>query len=232
MTGALHFAPRQQRVEAVLFDLDGTLLDSHRALEGVFWRFLDVHGITRSAVDIHQFDGLTILEIVAALRTDWSLAADENSLFTAYLDGVRSAYVDQVFPFKGADAMLRRLHGHGTKLALVTAATSAVLMPLLKQLLWSELFDAVIPGDRVPRGKPAPDGYFAALQQMKVPPAQAIAVEDSRHGITAARAAGLAVVGIAPPERAAILMAAGATMVLPSVAAITSVLQSGEACRA
>jgi beta-phosphoglucomutase-like phosphatase (HAD superfamily) len=94
------------------------------------------------------------------------------------------------------------------------------------------LFDAVIPGDRVARGKPAPDGYVAALQHLQMAPAQAIAVEDSRHGIAAARAAGLTVIGIAPPKRAAILTAAGAAMVLPSASAITGVLRRLEACDA
>jgi len=232
MTAALHFAPRQQRIDAVLFDLDGTLLDSHLALEAVFWRFLDTHRIARSSVDIKHFDGLTIPEIVATLRHDWSLAAGENSLVGAYLDAVRSAYEGQVSPFAGADSLLRQLRAHGTKLALVTAAISPVLLPVLERLAWSELFDAVIPGDRVARGKPAPDGYVAALQALQVTPAQAIVVEDSRHGIAAARAAGLTVIGIAPSERAASLAAAGAAVVLPSVSAITSVLQHIEACDA
>jgi len=232
MTAALQFVPHGQAVEAVLFDLDGTLLDSHGALESVFWRFLGSHGIARGDVDIGQFDGLTIPEIVATLRTHWSLASDENSLVATYVDAIRSAYADQVSPFNGADAMLRRLHGRGTKLALVTAATSTVLTPLLERLAWSALFDAVIPGDRVPRGKPAPDGYRAGLEELKMSPARAIAIEDSRHGVAAAREAGLRVIGIAPPERAAVLTAAGATVVLPSVAAISNVLQSGEACHA
>ena len=232
MNAAFQFGPSGQTVEAVLFDLDGTLLDSHRVLKDVFWRFLDSHGIARGDVDINQFDGLTIPEIVATLRTDWSLASDENSLVATYVDAIRSAYAHQVSPFNGADATLRRLHGRGTKLALVTAATSTVLMPLLERLAWSALFDAVIPGDRVQRGKPAPDGYRAGLEELKMSPARAVAIEDSRHGVAAARGAGLMVIGIAPPERAAVLIAAGATVVLPSVAAIAHVLQSGEACRA
>jgi HAD superfamily hydrolase (TIGR01509 family) len=209
MTAVLQFVPHGQAVEAVLFDLDGTLLDSHGALESVFWRFLGSHGIARGDVDIGQFDGLTIPEIVATLRTHWSLASDENSLVATYVDAIRSAYADQVSPFNGADAMLRRLHGRGTKLALVTAATSTVLTPLLERLAWSAL-----------------------LEELKMSPARAIAIEDSRHGVAAAREAGLRVIGIAPPERAAVLTAAGATVVLPSVAAISNVLQSGEACHA
>lgn len=232
MTTALQFAPHRQAVEAMLFDLDGTLLDSHQVLESVFWRFLDRHGIGRGGVDVNQFDGLTIPEIVATLRTNWSLASDENCLVATYVDAIRSAYADQVSPFEGADAALRWLHGHGTKLALVTAATSTVLMPLLERLAWSALFDVVIPGDRVPRGKPAPDGYRAGLEELKMSSARAIAIEDSRYGVAAARGAGLRVIGIAPPERASVLTAAGATVVLPSVAAIANVLQSGGACRA
>lgn len=225
MTAALHFAPGRQTVEAILFDLDGTLLDSHRVLEGVFRRFLDTHGIARSAVDINKFDGLTIPEIVAALQRDWSLAPDENSLAATYLDAVRSAYIDHVSPFAGVDALLRKLRDRRIRLALVTAATAPVLVPLLERLAWSELFDTVIPGDSVPRGKPAPDGYLAGLQQMRMSPAKAIAVEDSGLGVAAARAAGLTVIGIAPPERAAILTAAGAVTVLPSAAAIADLLQ-------
>ena len=213
MTAALRFRPNGQMVEAALFDLDGTLLDSHEVLEAVFWRFVGTHGIARDDVDIKQFDGSTIPEIVATLRARWSLASDENTLVAAYVDAVRSAYTGQVSPFEGADATLRRLQRRGIKLALVTAATSPVLMPLLERLAWSALFDVVIPGDRVPRGKPAPDGYLAGLHGLKTSPARAVAIEDSRRGIIAARGAGLRVIGIAPPERAVLLTASGAAVV-------------------
>jgi len=230
MTVAVQLAPGQQALEAILFDLDGTLLDSHAALKDVFGHFLDRHGIQRDRVDVNAFDGLTIPEVVAVLRADWSLVPDESSLIAAYYAAVRSAYAD-VSPFDGADGMLRRLRAHGIKLALVTAATSRVLVPLLERLSWSELFDAIIAGDQVPRGKPSPDGYLAALRQMKMSAAQALAVDDSQHGVTAARAAGLKVIGVAPRERAATLKAAGADTVVPSVTAIAELAQSDGARR-
>jgi HAD superfamily hydrolase (TIGR01509 family) len=215
-------------LEAVLFDLDGTLLDSKSILEDVFWRFLDAHGIDRAAVDISAFDGLKIPEIVAALRRRWSLEESETTLTAAYLDAVRRSYTDSALPFDGVDRMLGELRGRGLKLALVTAATDAVLTPLLARLGWSGLFDVVISGDRVTRGKPAPDGYVAALHRLNLSPGRAVAVEDSRHGVTAATAAGLFTIGIAPPDRAAELTAAGALTVLARAAQVADLLRGRE----
>jgi HAD superfamily hydrolase (TIGR01509 family) len=215
-------------LEAVLFDLDGTLLDSKSILEDVFWRFVDGHGIDRAAVDINAFDGLKIPEIVAALRRRWSLEESETTLTSAYLDAVRRNYTDSALPFDGVDRMLGELRDRGLRLALVTAATDRVLTPLLARLDWSGLFDVVISGDRVARGKPAPDGYAAALHGLNLSPGRAVAVEDSRQGVSAATAAGLAAIGIAPPDRAAELTAAGAQVVLARAAQVADLLGGQE----
>jgi len=204
-------------IDACLFDLDGTLLDSQSVLEAVFWQFVEERGLERDRIAIDEFTGLTVREIATKLHDDANLKDTPADLAKAYIGLLQNRYCRDALPFDGAADLLDGLRARGIRLALVTAAQSSVLDPVLRRLGWVEKFDAIVPGESVARGKPFPDGYQSGLRQLAIAADRALAVEDSFNGIIAARRAGLMVVGVGSTERAERLRSAGAEAVIPAV---------------
>ncbi len=117
----------------------------------------------------------------------------------------------QVPILPGAESALERLAGD-FQLGLATSATLAVAQMVLAKTGWEKFFAVVVSADAVPRGKPAPDVYFRAVELLGADPPSTAAIEDSANGIRSAHAARLAVVAIPnhafPPDRGVLSSAA------------------------
>lgn len=183
-------------VAAVIFDLDGTLVDSVPALEDAYGAFLSARGRMPSRGEFIEMNGPSISEIVGELKRRHALAEPIADLSAAYGELVNRAYRERVRPFAGAEALLRRCRALGFRLALATAAPRRVASELLERLGWSEWFARCVGGDEVMRAKPHPDLYALCLARLAIQAGEAVAVEDSEHGEAAARAAGLEVLRV------------------------------------
>jgi HAD superfamily hydrolase (TIGR01509 family) len=184
-------------LHAILFDHDGTLVDSEavnlqlwrQALEPweltisdeLYWQRMLGVPIKQNAADILQLyrPDASIDELVAA-----KLAANETYLASSYFPQMPSA-----------DRVVRDLAGQ-LRLGLVSGSQRNCVEASLRGHAWEPLFEHVVTGDDVAHNKPAPDGYRRALELMQLDADACIAVEDTEVGICAARAAGLGVVAI------------------------------------
>jgi HAD superfamily hydrolase (TIGR01509 family) len=187
---------RRGALDALLCDLDGTLVDSKPALRAVYGAFVRAHGGVPSDAEFATLDGPSVGEIVARLRAAHGLGAAPEALERDYRARVSDAYRNAVGPMPGAGELVAQLRPSRVRAALVTSGYRDDVAPLLARTGWSEAFAAVVCGDDVARSKPAPDLYVAALRALAVVPAAALAVEDSAQGVAAARAAGVRVVAI------------------------------------
>ncbi len=104
----------------------------------------------------------------------------------------------ELAPFDGLREELQKWRGG--PLALATSSARAETNLILGRMGFEGWFDPIITCDDVPRAKPAPDCYALAIQRLGMPPAQCVAVEDSLHGIQAARSAGAGVLAVATSE--------------------------------
>jgi HAD superfamily hydrolase (TIGR01509 family) len=172
--------------DAVLFDLDGTLVDT----EGLWWQATSEVaaslGVTLGPADSRHVLGRTVEDVAAHLLslTREPCPDPAEDLTEAFAKRVSEGVT--VIP--GALALLSELHANRIPTALVTASPRAIVHLVLPRL--DHTFDLVISAEDTARGKPHPDPYLEATRRLGVDPRRCVAVEDSPPGIAAATAAG------------------------------------------
>jgi HAD superfamily hydrolase (TIGR01509 family) len=174
---------------AVLWDMDGTLVDSEPFWIDAELALADRHGGTWSEEDGLQLVGSDLLEAGAVMRERMGIGLDPARIVEELLDDV-TARLHQEVPWRpGARALLADLGAAGVPCALVTMSWARFVQPVLAALP-AGTFAAVVTGDRVARPKPHPDPYLAAAEALGVRPEDCLAIEDSDRGATSAERAG------------------------------------------
>jgi HAD superfamily hydrolase (TIGR01509 family) len=201
------------RVTALLFDLDGTLVHTDPVHFRAWREVLDRHGV---AIDeagyARRISGRHNPEIVADLLPSLDAAGRQ-----ALIDEKEARFRDlagRMSPLSGARELARRAHAAGMGTAVVTNAPRVNADFMLRALELDDAFDTVVLGDDLAAAKPDPAPYLEALRRLDCPPAEALAFEDSPSGVRSARAAGVAVVGLATTQRPEALRAEGAELVI------------------
>jgi HAD superfamily hydrolase (TIGR01509 family) len=179
----------------VLCDLDGTLVDSSNVLRRAYDGFLADRGSIGDDDEFADLVGPALPEIVHRLRDRHRLEEPFVALLADYHDRVSDAY-QGVRPCEGAHSFIAGVSAQGCRLALVTSAPRVLAHRALDGLRWTDEFPVIVCGDEVDRAKPASDLYEVALRQAGCSPERAVAVEDSPHGVSSARGAGLTVLAV------------------------------------
>ncbi|MEM6824676.1 MAG: HAD family phosphatase [Pseudomonadota bacterium] len=196
---------------ALLFDLDGTLIDSDPLHAQVF---IDIFAARGRSIDLDYYvrhmHGCINTEIFAEHFPE--LDAQEEHL--AKEAAFRDLLAKNVEPTPGARSLIDRAKVAGWGLAVVTNACRPNADAMLKALGLTALFDVVVVGDEETACKPAPDPYLSAMRTLGVDPTRAVAFEDSRTGLAAARASGAFTVGLRTSLNAAELQDAGAEITI------------------
>ena len=205
------------RCGAVLFDLDGVLVDSEQVVVRTWNRWaarhrLDIPDLVRRA------HGRRSIETVREVAPQLDPMAEAR-----WLEGIESSDAEGLGRLPGAAELFQAIPAD--RRAVVTSGGRA----LAEFRLASVGFPAprvLISADDVQRGKPAPDGYLLAAERLGVAPAECIVIEDTPPGIAAGRAAGATVIAVATTFPAPELDRAN--VVVPSLAAVTGTLRGAE----
>ncbi|MEU8981525.1 HAD-IA family hydrolase [Streptomyces sp. NPDC048309] len=207
---------RQLSLQAVLFDMDGTLVDTERLWWEAVEQVADGLGRRLTGADQPEVLGRPVEYTAAWLSGIAGGPAEEIAaeLHREFAARVRTGVV----PRPGALRLLQELAREGVPTALVTASPRAVADTVL-EALGAEHFGVSVTADDTARTKPAPDPYLAASRALGVEPAACVAVEDTQTGVSSAEAAGCAVLAV--PSLAPIAPAAGRT-VLASLEEVTT----------
>jgi HAD superfamily hydrolase (TIGR01509 family) len=186
--------------DAVVFDLDGVLVDSEPVWERVRRQVVAEHG-GRWADDAQdRLMGMSTPEWAAYLADELGVGRPPGEVADLVLDRMAQRYAaDGVPVLPGADDALRRLAARWP-LGLASSSARRLIDVVLAETGWDALFAARVSTEEVPRGKPAPDCYLTAAALLGVDPARCVAVEDSSNGLRAASAAGMAVIAVPRPE--------------------------------
>jgi HAD superfamily hydrolase (TIGR01509 family) len=175
---------------AVIFDCDGTLVDSEPLARTAWERRLAAHGYTLTDADVDASVGLPYPRVHAYFAERVDLPAAEP--FWAEFSGELFALIDsELVLFDDAITAARELRERGVPVAVASTSPRDRLQRTLRRAGLLDAFDAVVAGDEVANGKPAPDMFLLAAERLRVPPEQCIVVEDSPPGVQAGLAAGM-----------------------------------------
>jgi beta-phosphoglucomutase len=181
---------------AVIFDMDGVLVDSYHAHYESWKQLYDQLGVAYTEETFTVDFGRTSRDILR--RTLGDGLTDER---LSELDGRKEAiYRDilrEAFPaMDGAGELIRSLAADGFRLAIGSSGPPENVALALERLPGAECFNATVTGADVTRGKPDPQVFLLAAERLGVPAASCTVVEDAIHGITAAQRAGMAAIAL------------------------------------
>ena len=170
----------------VLFDMDGTLVDSTAVVEATWTRFGETHGIDPDEI-LAFSHGRQAIDTVQRFLPD--LPRDEQLRIAAALVAEESASTEGIFEIPGAAAFVERLVDVGVPVALVTSAPRDLASGRMAAagLRMPAVF---LPSEDVEHGKPHPDGYLRAAALLGVEPSHCVAFEDAPAGLASAIASG------------------------------------------
>ncbi len=214
-------------VRAVVFDLDGTLLNTLDDLAGAVNYALTQHGYpTRTIDEVRRFVGNGIANLVHRSLPDGVDAESEAAVFADFRAYYAQHNLDLTAPYEGVGEMLTALAARGIKMALVSNKIESAVESLRQHFFADTI--AVAVGDNLVRPrKPAPDGTFAALAALGVTPDEAIFVGDSEVDVDTARNAGMRLLAVTWGFRDVdILREHGATLFADTPAEATRLLLS------
>lgn len=178
----------------ILWDLDGTLVDSSADIAAAVDRALVRHGLTPlgvARVRAHIGSGAQHLVTACVAEAGGTMSPE---VLADFFDAYRAHVADHTTLFPGIGALLARLGQAGVPQAIVTNKPYAITRSLLDALGIAGHFACVYGGESLPRRKPDPMMLHAAMQSMGV--TRAVMIGDGPHDVGAARAAGLPVIGV------------------------------------
>ena len=182
------------KLKALLFDMDGTLVDSDPIHIDVFIEFLAKRGVTITEADyMNRMHGRQNVEIFR----DFLPGADPDEMDLAKEAAYRQRIATGLDAMPGVRDLIRKARTAGMKTAAVTNGPRANLDAALSTTGLTEEFDYTCSSDDVVHGKPHPEPYLSALTALNVVASEALVFEDSPSGIASASAAGIDVIGVA-----------------------------------
>ena len=186
-------------VDAVIFDLDGVLVDSEPVWERVRRRYVDAHRGTWQADSQRRLMGMSTSEWADYLSSELGVGRPPDQVAAEVVEEMAREYAVRVPLIDGADQVVRRLSRHWP-LAVASSSPPRLIDVALSAAGLVDAFRVTLSTEQVARGKPAPDVYLAVAAQLGVPAARCVAIEDSSNGVRSAAAAGMRVVAVPHPS--------------------------------
>jgi HAD superfamily hydrolase (TIGR01509 family) len=186
-------------IEAVVFDLDGVLVDSEPVWEQVRRQVVAEHGGHWAPDAQQRLMGMSTGEWARYLGEDLGVGLPPGQIAALVIERMAARYTEHLPLMPGAVEAVRRLAAHWP-LGLASSSPQPLIETVLDAASLRSSFETTMSTEQVSRGKPAPDIYLAVTGQLGRQPERCAAVEDSSNGLRSAAAAGLHVIAIPHPK--------------------------------
>lgn len=183
--------------KAVIFDMDGVIIDSEPIHYRVVKRFANDLGFDISFQDWQEFIGSKQEIIWLRLKEKYKLLQAVDDLVSEH----RKRYMQELQtlrdekPIKGVDTLIRNLYIKDIKIALASSSPRNNIETVLKMFNIIDYFNVIVCGDDVKEGKPSPKIFLQAAKMVNVCPEECVVIEDSYNGVMAAKAANMKCIG-------------------------------------
>ena len=188
-------------LQAVIFDMDGVIIDSEPIYEEINRQIFSELGIEVDQKKYAQYIGVTNQEMWSDIKREYSLPFPVNKLkemqLSRSLEYMREGNKE---PIPGIWELLNDLKKRGIYTALASSSSRQLVEVTLAGLQLDGYFDVLLSGDNVSRGKPEPEIFYNTASLLQVSPHCCIVIEDSNHGVKAAKAAGMICIGFQNPN--------------------------------
>ena len=205
---------------AVIFDLDGVIMDSEQRWNGAKEALVRETGGRWRDEAPSVMMGMSSSEWAAYLRDDLGVPMDVDAISRDVVRRMEDGYREELPLLPGAGDAVRSLADRWP-LGLASSSNREIIDLVLELTGFGEAFRVTVSSEEVERGKPAPDVYLEAARKLEVEPASCVAIEDSSNGLRSAHAAGMAVIAVPnphyPPEPDALELAAASVEVVGEI---------------
>lgn len=188
-------------LKAVIFDMDGVIIDSEPLHARANILALQQFGIELTMEYVGRFIGNTILYMCETIQKDFGLEIPAKQLSEEIAKQTNALHeIEGYTPIPYVKELIQDLHRHGVKLAIASSSTPELIERIVKEFELTPYFDCLISGTTVAHSKPAPDIFLKACDELQVQPEEAIIIEDSMNGILAATRANITAIGLQNPH--------------------------------
>jgi HAD superfamily hydrolase (TIGR01509 family) len=177
--------------EAVIFDMDGVIVDSEPYSVQALVDILRAYGIVPTMADLQRSYGRRIRDDLADYFARYGITGDVHSAIAHKHARYYHLAAGHLKPFAGVMPLLRRLRQQGCRLALASSGDRIKVAFGMQALGLDGIFATVVSGDDVTQSKPHPEIYLLAARRLGVAPAACVAIEDAPAGVEAAKRAGM-----------------------------------------
>ncbi|MEU4688409.1 HAD family phosphatase [Actinoplanes sp. NPDC023714] len=209
-------------IKAVVFDLDGVIIDTEEVWEEVRRGYVAEFGREFLPDSQDRMMGMSTGEWSAHLADEVGVPRTAEEVAADVLGRMAERYREALPLIPGSVEVVRDLR-KSYRLALASSSARILIDQVLETAGITDAFEVTLSTEEVPRGKPAPDVYLTAVQKLGLTPGECAAIEDSSNGLRSAAAAGLAVIavphGVYPPAADAL---AGARVAVTRIGEITT----------
>jgi HAD superfamily hydrolase (TIGR01509 family) len=183
-------------VRAVIFDMDGVIVDSEPYSMQALIDILRQYGIEPTEDDLRRSYGRRIRDDFVDYFSRYGVTANVHTAIAHKHARYYHLAAGHLQPFPGVVPLLKRVHDHGYRLALASSGDRVKIAFGMQALGLNGTFEAIISGDDVTHSKPDPEIYLTAAQRLAVPPVDCVAIEDAPTGIEAAKRAGMRCIAV------------------------------------
>ncbi len=213
--------------DAIIFDMDGLLVDTERVWKIAESALLAARGKEYSPVKHEALIGRGMREFIDGIKSSYAVDDSAEVLTAELYERLYALLPGRIVVQPGAPELIAHIQTHNIPRAIASSSPLHMIDFVVSDRGWGEFFGVRASGDEVPRGKPAPDVYLLAAERLGIDPARCLALEDSPNGARAAVGAGMTCFAVPDTSHSQPAQFAGITPhVLGSLHAVLDVLQN------